>query len=68
MFRLEFGDWLKSVKMSKTEGYSLMFFFSKNERLWQLSLRAYNLSSEGPISKLKCAFSSSEEGLSNYEF
>ncbi len=67
VFWLEFCDWSKSVKIDKTEGYSLAFFL-QNELFWQLPLRAYNLCLDCPISKLKCAFSSSWEGLSNDVF
>ncbi len=56
MFRLEFGDWSKSVKMDKTKSLA---FFSKNELFWLLPLNAYNFCLDGPISKLKYAFNSS---------
>ncbi len=40
----------------------------KIELFWQLTLKAYNLHLECPISKLKLVFSSSLIGLSDYVF
>ncbi len=53
-----------SLNLTKTKGYSLAIF-SQNEPFWQFSLKAYNICLDCPISKLKYAFSSSWEGLSN---
>ncbi len=67
MFRLEFHDWSKSPNFDKTQGYSLAIF-RQNELFGQFSLRASNLNSECPISKLKNAFTSFLKSLSNDVF
>ncbi len=55
------------LKLAKPKAISLAFF-PENEPFLKLTLRAYNLSYDSHISKLKHAIGSSKEDLSNDVF